>query len=311
MFRTRDLVLLGVIFCSLFAGVMAPGFSSFFQPFPLFCMMSLLFLSFLSIRISDIRTNLRGRVRIVLVFLVLRMIALPLCIALLFKVFLPGYSLAALLLSGISTGVVAPFLSNLVHANSPLVLVIVVISSLLVPFTLPALVDVLFGRAMEISFMGMVRLLFLVVFIPVTLAELLRRFSKGVYRVLLKGQYPISLALFAITNMGIFSGYSDFFLQQPLIMLAALAVACVLGVIYLGAGLLISWGRAVEDQLAAVICLGLMNNVLVVVFSSRFFSPIEPMVAAMYMIPFFALLLPMQAYRSYKIGAKKTVASDE
>ena len=55
------------------------------------------------------------------------------------------------------------------------------------------------------------------------------------------------------------------------------------------AGILLSWGRPVEDQVAAVICLGIMNNVLVIVFSSQFFSPIEPTVAAMYMIPFFAL----------------------
>lgn len=301
MFRAKDLLLLLVIFSSLFAGVVAPEFSSFFQPFPLFCMMMMLFLSFLSIRITDIRANLKGKGRVIFFFLVLRMIALPLCIALLFKVFLPRYSLAALLLSGISTGVVAPFLSNLIYANSALVLMIVVVSSLLVPFTLPALVDVLFGRAMEISFMGMVRLLFMVVFVPVAMAELLRRFSKGLYQVLLRGQYPISLALFAITNMGIFSAYSDFFLQQPLIMVGALGVALVLGAIYLVAGLLISWGRPLEDQLAAVICLGIMNNVLVVVFSSRFFSPIEPMVAAMYMIPFFGLLVPMRAYRSYKI----------
>lgn len=301
---TKDLLLLLVIFSSLFAGVMAPGFSSYFQPFPLFCMMVLLFLSFLSIRISDIRANLRGKGRVISLFLVLRMIVLPVCIALLFKLFWPRYSLAALLLSGISTGVVAPFLSTLVFANSALVLVIVVISSLLVPFTLPALVDLLFGRAMEISFMGMVRLLFMVVFVPVTMAELSRRFSGGLYRALVRRQYPISLALFAVTNMGIFSAYSDFFLQQPLIILGALVAATVLGAIYLAAGLLISWGRPVEDQLAAVICLGIMNNVLVIVFSSRFFTPIEPMVAAMYMIPFFGLLVPMRAYRRYRLGGR-------
>jgi len=38
--------------------------------------------------------------------------------------------------------------------------------------------------------------------------------------------------------------------------------------------------------------LGNMNNVLVIVFSSEFFGPIEPMVAAMYIIPFFGLVMP-------------------
>lgn len=43
-----------------------------------------------------------------------------------------------------------------------------------------------------------------------------------------------------------------------------------------------------------------MNNVLVIVFSSQFFGPIEPMVAAMYMIPFFAVVIPLRYYRYRK-----------
>jgi len=302
MFRPKDLLLLGVIFSSLFAGIMAPGFSSLFHPFPIYCMMCLLLLSFLSIRVSAIWDILRSETLTIIVFLVLRMIVLPICVSLLFRLLWPAYSLSALLLTGISTGVVAPFLSNLVQANSPLVLVVVVMSSLLVPFTLPPLVDLLFGQTMEISLASMIRLLLLVVFVPFVLAECLRRFSRGFYQVLLQKQYGISLVLFAITNLGIFSAYSDFFRKQPMFILGAVGVTFILGAIYLVAGLLISLGRPVEDQLAAVICLGLMNNVLVLVFSSRFFTPIEPMVAAFYIIPFFGLLLPLRMYRSYREG---------
>jgi BASS family bile acid:Na+ symporter len=38
----------------------------------------------------------------------------------------------------------------------------------------------------------------------------------------------------------------------------------------------------------------------VIVFSAEFFTPLEPTVAAMYMIPFFGLILPMRAYRGWK-----------
>jgi BASS family bile acid:Na+ symporter len=81
----------------------------------------------------------------------------------------------------------------------------------------------------------------------------------------------------------------------------ATVVAFLLAALYLVAGILLSWGRPVEDQVAAVICLGIVNNVLVIVFSSQFFTPIEPTVAAMYMIPFFALIMPLRAYRSWKV----------
>lgn len=48
--------------------------------------------------------------------------------------------------------------------------------------------------------------------------------------------------------------------------------------------------------MAGAVMLGNMNNVLVIVFSSRFFGPVEPLVAAMYTIPFFAIVIPLRYY---------------
>jgi BASS family bile acid:Na+ symporter len=61
-------------------------------------------------------------------------------------------------------------------------------------------------------------------------------------------------------------------------------------------GILFFWKSSVENQLAGAVMLGNMNNVLVIVFSSEFFGPIEPMVAAMYIIPFFGLVMPLRYY---------------
>jgi len=300
MFRIRDLVLLVVIYSSLVAGILFPKIGRPFQSLPLYAMMTLLFLSFLSIKIGQIWNMVRGSALLIGGFLFIRMILVPVGIALVFRMVWPAYSLSTLLLSGISTGVVAPFISTLLQSNTPLVLVVVVASSLLVPFTLPPLVDLLFSQTMDISLISMMRLLLMVVFVPVAVAEIFKRTSRAAVDKLIHNQYYISLVLFAITNLGIFSRYSEFFYQQPLSIASAGGVAFILAAIYLVAGLLISWGRKVEDQVATVICLGIMNNVLVIVFSSEFFTALEPTVAAMYMIPFFALILPLRAYREWK-----------
>jgi bile acid:Na+ symporter, BASS family len=300
MLRLRDLILLVVIYSSLLGGIFFPQLGEVFQPFPLYCMMSLLFLSFLSIRITQISATLRTSALLIGSFLVLRMILIPLAMALLFRLVWPEYSLSALLLTGISTGVVAPFISTLLQANTALVLVVVVVSSLLVPFTLPPLVDLLFSQTMDISLPSMMRLLLMVIFVPVVVAEILKQLSRPLVEGLIRKQYSISLALFTITNLGIFSRYSDFFFQEPVTILTATAVAFILGGLYLLVGLALALGRPVKDQIATVICLGVMNNVLVIVFSSEFFTPLEPTVAAMYMIPFFGLILPLRAYKEWK-----------
>ena len=126
---------------------------------------------------------------------------LPLLMVVSFRYMFPKYAVAALLLSGISCGVSSPFFATLVEANISLVLAMVVVSSILVPFTLPALAHIFAGKYMEISLLGMSGLLGMVIFCPLILAEVLKRFAPDFTAKLSKGQYSISLVAFVITNL--------------------------------------------------------------------------------------------------------------
>lgn len=300
MLRLNDLILLLVVFLSMLAGILLPDFSSFFQPYPLYLMMFLLFLSFLPIKPGDVRHTIRHNGKTVLWLSFLKLIALPVVIYFLFRVFYPSYALAALLLTGISTGVVAPFISSLLNANSFLVLIMVVVSSPIVPFTLPALVKILAGQTIEISFLGMMRMLCMVIFIPILSIQVLRRLTPGLLESIMKRRFPVSLFIFAIINLGVFSKYADFFRQNPATLVEATIIAVVLGAVYIVFGILIQYKSTIENQLAASVSFGNMNNVLVIVFSSQFFGPLEPTLAAMYMIPFFGLILPLRIYKRIK-----------
>ena len=172
----------------------------------------------------------------------------------------------------------------------------VVITSPLAPLTLPVLVKFLLAQSIKISLQTMIRMLGMVILIPLISVELLRRLAPFLLESLMKRQFPISLVIFSIINLGVFSRYADFFYQKPATILVAALVGIALAVIYLGAGLLFLWRKPVEDRVASAISIGNMNNVLVIVFSSQFFGPLEPTVAAMYMIPFFGLILPLRSY---------------
>lgn len=305
MFRLDDLILLLVIFSSLIAGILMPGPASIFQDCPVYLMMFLLFLSFLSIKIEAVWGTVRNNLKTVIWLSFLKLILLPLCVYFLFRLFFPSYAAAALLLTGISTGVVAPFISTLVKANVNLVLVMVVISSPLVPFTLPALVKILLGQSIEISLLSMMRILCMVVFVPIFAVEILRRAAPRILDSIMKRRYPISLVIFAVINLGVFSKYSEFFYQNPLTILEAAFVAILLGGIYLVVGISALWQGPIENQISSAISLGNMNNVLVLVFASEFFTPLEPTVAAMYMIPFFGLIFPLRVYQRLRTKYSK------
>jgi BASS family bile acid:Na+ symporter len=305
MFSKRDFLLLAVSFGSLLTGVLAPAACAPLQPYPVVFMMLLLFLSFLSIRLPAIWETARQFPLRIAWFLLFRMIVFPAAVALLFRLFWPAYSLSALLLAGISTGAVAPFFANLLQANIALVLVMVVASSLLVPFTLPPLVAFLFGRSMEIPLIDMMRLLVLVVFIPLTVAEVLKKTAPRSVDFIRNQQFPISLILFAMTNLAVFSKLSDFFQQNVLVLMTSISAAFLLGAIFVASGILVAWCWRLPDQLASAISLWIMNYILVIVFSAQFFSPLEPTVAALYTFPFYALVVPVRAWRNLRMRAKR------
>ena len=307
MFSPKDFLLLAVSFGSLLTGILAPRACAPLQPYPVVCMMLLLFLSFLSIRVAQIWETARQSPLRIAWFLLFRMILFPVTVALLFRLIWPAYSLSALLLAGISTGAVAPFFANLLQANMALVLVLVVASSLLVPFTLPPLVAFLFGHSMEIPLLNMMRLLVMVVFIPLAAAEVLKKAAPRAVDLIRGKQFPISLILFAMTNLGVFSKLADFFRQNFLILMTSISAAFLLGAIFIASGILVAWRWKLSDQLASVISLWIMNYILVIVFSARFFSPLEPTVAALYTFPFYAMVIPVRAWRNRRMKTRPSI----
>ena len=292
MFRRNDLILLIVVFSAMGVGIGLPEFGRIFAPYPLYFMIIQLFFSFLKINFLQVFAEAKKRAVILFVLCFFKLLIIPIVLFFLTQIFWPEYAVPVLLLSGIATGVVAPFISNLLEASTFLVLMMVVVSSLLAPFSLPALVSLFVGQTIEISFLAMVKILAMVVFLPAVAVILLRYLYPSSLEKLEKVQFPVSLSTFACINLGVFAKYSSFFLKSPVVVGETILVAFVLSVIYHTVGLLVTWGMKREDRLAGAISFAYMNNVLVVVFSSQFFGPLAPTLAALYLLPFFMMIVP-------------------
>ena len=76
----------------------------------------------------------------------LKLFLLPALIYPLAVRFFPEYALGLLLLAGVSTGVSAPFFAALVGAHIPLVLLLTVATSIVLPVTLPFMAKLLAGQ---------------------------------------------------------------------------------------------------------------------------------------------------------------------
>jgi bile acid:Na+ symporter, BASS family len=290
----RDGLLFAVVFVSMALAVLLPSIGAVFQPYILHLLMLLLFLSFLRIDFRALLDTTFSSLGRLTALALVKLFVLP---AILYRVTLflsPEFAVPALLLSGISTGVVAPFIGSLVCADITQVLRMVIVTSCLVPFTLPAMVEFLAGAGVSIPFGDMVRLLSYVIFTPMAAVVLLRALRPDWPDKIARYQFGVSLGLFAVVNLGVFSKYSSFFFMRPGEVVACLLAAYLLSVAFYAAGFFMSFGWIFSHRLAACVSMAVINNVLVIVFSSQFFGPLAPTLAAMYMFPFYTMIVPVR-----------------
>ena len=285
-----------VTFGTIGVAIVFPERCKVFEPYPLHLMMIFLFFSFLKIEFVKIFQDVRRTASVLFVLCLVKLIVLPAGLYFLASAIWPKYAVPVLLLSGVSTGVVAPFMGGLLGASALLVLMMVVVTSLLIPLTLPVLVKILAGKTAEISFWAMIEFLAMVIFIPATVKLLLRKVAPSFTKKLEKVQFLISMAIFGLVNLGVFPKYSSFFRERPGEIAGAILVAFILSAIYYVTGFWVTWGLPREDRMAGAASFAYMNSVLIIVFSAQFFDPLSPMLAVVYMFPFFVMIVPARIF---------------
>ncbi len=293
--RGRDLLLIAVALAGIAGGVALPGIAGVFSPYVLYFMMAILFLSFLRIDFAALLSLGGGALLEVAAWSAWKLLVLPVILWALCRVMMPELSLAVLLLAGVSSGVTAPFFAGYLGARSERVLQVVVVTSLLVPLTLPALTHMFMEADLAIPYWPMVRMLLLVIFVPLFVALALRRLWPAILLHLERVEFPLVLPLFLVINLGVFANYADFLPSHPGRVALILLMCCLLALAFAGSGFLLGWlsgGRL--SGLDGAVLLTYINNVLIVVFSARFFGPIETLTAGVYMLPLFVMLLPIR-----------------
>lgn len=301
--RSRDILMIVVAFAGIAGGVFLPGPAGWFTPITVYMMMTVLYLSFLRIDFGAL-TRVRGAdLGELALWTLVKLAVLPLVLWALAAWLVPGWALPVLLLSGISAGVTAPFFCQMMGGDQARSLQLTVITSVLVPFTLPALVGLLAGQAINLPLVAMGRMLAMVIFVPLVLAWLTLRLAPALLAPLGRIQFPLVITLFFLINLGVFAPYSSFFFEQAGQVLTAVALSFALGAAYFATVWLM--GRLSGHRLDHLSCgtgLVFINNVLVVVVAARFFGPRAPLLAAAYMLPFFLMLLPFRLIKPREAG---------
>ena len=294
--RLRDFSMLLVTLLSAIVGIAFPDTAPYLSEVPFYGLMGMLYISFMSLRLGHLLGTLRHNILGIVWFMFIRLILLPSILYLLFRYIAPDYALAALLLGGAATGVVAPFIAFILGADVAFTTILAALTSFVLPFSLPLVALFWAGKEIDISLPSMVITLVQMILLPAIAVYLTRRFAPPLSKFTQTHGYNLGLTITFFSTCAIFARYADYFLNTPQVILegalAAIVIAALCGLL----GWLAAWRLTPSVRLTFIISALLLNFTLIVVLSNEFFGPREAITAVLYTIPFFGTIIPLRAY---------------
>ncbi len=282
------------------AGVLFPSAGLLVEPYTLVWLGALLFLNLIRLNTSDLLATFT-KPRQLAVLSVVKLVALPLGMyALAFFMYQP-FALPVLLLSGISTGLGAPFVVNLIGGRLPLIVGMIIATSLAVPFVLPSLVYALVGSQFDIPVINMVSLLSAALFTPLAAGWFTKRRFPAVSRFADKKSFPLSLVFIFLINFGMFAKFSGYFYEGQVFLLQTIATAFICYAAYGLVGYASAPGGR-QERSAGLIAMSYVNNVLVAVFAFQFFGSQVAALAALYNIPYYVGIVAIKRFMPRQYG---------
>jgi BASS family bile acid:Na+ symporter len=236
----------------------------------------------------------------IILFTAIKLFAIPLLLFGVTSIIYPSLAIPVLLLSGISTGLGAPFVINVFERSHqlPLVVGMIIASSVVVPFVLPSLVYFLVDvEKFHIPFLDMIILLAEALFLPLFAGWLVKSKVPKIAKKIESSSFLPSVILISFMNLGIYAKFSNYFISEYSFVTTMIIAAFVLFFVYGLIGYFASYIIGKKDKssrVAAFVIMSYVNNTLVVVFASQFFGTEVAALAAFYNLAYYGLMVPLK-----------------
>ena len=269
---------------------MFPSLGEFFSPYILVILGLLLFLNLIQLNFQDLISTFK-KPKFLFILCITKVLVIPVTMYFVTNQIYPKYALSVLLLSGISTGLGAPFVTNYVGGRLSIVVGMVIVTSLVVPFILPALVYILYNTKFSIPVFDMILLLVISLIVPLIGSGIIKKYLPKIATSINKSSLPLSIILMALINLAIFSKFSDYFYLEFTFVITTTVIAFALFAVFAITGYLImnlnNRGTSMKYKISGLIAISYVNNILVTVFAQQFFGSQVAALAAFYNMPYY------------------------
>jgi BASS family bile acid:Na+ symporter len=290
-YLTRDrgimILLIMILLSSILGGILFSSAGKILSPYLLFFLGIILFLNLVRMDTSEL-LSVFLKPRLLIKLSIVKLIIIPVIMYILASLFYPRDALPILLLSGISTGLGAPFVVNLVGGNLALVVGTVLATSISVPFVLPFLVYIFFHSELSVPIADMVVLLSLALFVPLLAGWATKKYKSDLADIVGANSMAPSLGLIFLINLIIFSNASAYFFTDPSFVINTTFEVVILFAVYGLFGYITVGikGKDRRDKFSGFIAMTYINNILVVVLAQQFFGQQIAALATFYNVPY-------------------------
>ena len=287
----KDYILIAVLYGSLLAGILFPEFSATVSGTIKYLMMTMLFLAFIKISPSDVGRALLLNWGGMIWGTLLRLVIAPAAAYWVTLALYPPLALPILLLAGASTGVSSPFFTSLCRGNISYCLVMAVVTSLILPASLPVMVKVLAHATLDYDLTAMALFLAMIIFVPLVAAFVFRALAPGLLGPVNRMSYPISLVVVAGINFGALGRYVPYLKANPeqILYCAVYSIGLALVLAFLG------WSatrvRNWADRVAASGSQVWINNILIIALAVHMNQPLAATLSVFYLIPLYGFVV--------------------
>lgn len=278
------------ILASTVSGIIFPSLGEFFSPYILVILGLLLFLNLIQLNFQDLILTFK-KPKLLFILSITKVLVIPVTMYFVTNQIYPKYALSVLLLSGISTGLGAPFVTNYVGGRLSIVVGMVIVTSLVVPFILPALVYILYNTKFSIPVFDMILLLVISLIVPLIGSGIIKKYLPKIAISINKSSLHVSIILMALINLAIFSKFSDYFYLEFTFVITTTLIAFALFAVFAITGYLImnlnNRSTSMKFKISGLIAISYVNNILVTVFAQQFFGSQVAALAAFYNMPYY------------------------
>ena len=298
------LVLSISIFLSTVLGVLIPSIGELFSPYILVILGILLFLNLIQLEFQDLVLTFK-KPKLLLILSIMKVIVIPVTMYAVTSQISSKHALPVLLLSGISTGLGAPFVTNYVGGKLSIIVGMVIVTSLAVPFILPMLIYALYNTEFSIPIFDMIFLLVVSLVFPLVTSGFIKKYLPKLATRIKKSSLLLSIILMDMINFAIFSNFSTYFYFDSSFVILTTVIAILLFAVFAITGYFMLYfikrDSSIRSRISGLIVMSYVNNILVTVFAQQFFGSQVAALAAFYNIPYYMGIILLKVLFSRKV----------